>query len=221
MDNEKQVVQIGWSSVQAFALAVVCLAAGFGLGYLIHGPSQTTSAASTKQRGAEPSSAQSAPEMPSAEQMKHMGDKMADPLMAELKANPNDPALLGKIASVYFRAGQFSAALEYYEKAAKVEPSAERYVSLSNAYHYAGLDNQAFASLDKALELDPKSANALFNLGMLNWQVKKNSEAAIDAWQRLLKANPKHPRRAQVESLIARVKKNPEPTSNAEAVPTP
>ena len=212
MDNEKQAVQNSWNSVQASAFAVVCLAAGFGLGYLIHGPSSPVT--SPHEANARPAESQSVPEMPSAEQMKHMSEKMADPLMADLKTNPNNPELLGKIGSVYFRAGQYSAAAEYYEKAVKAKPSAERYVSLSNSYHYAGQDDKAFDTINKALELDPKSANALFNLGMLNWRVKNDPDAAVEAWQRLLKANPKHPQRAQVEGLIDKVRKSAEKTSD-------
>lgn len=208
MDNEKQAVQTSWSSVQASAFAVVCLAAGFGLGYLIHGPSQTSLESSPKPTNAGAITSQNVPEMPSAEQLKHMSEKMADPLMAELKANPNNPQLLGKIAGVYFRAGQYSAASEYYEKAVKAKPSAEGYVSLSNAYHYAGQDDQAFNALNKALQIDPKSANALFNLGMLEWKVKNDPQAAAQAWQLLLKNNPKHPRREQVEKLIAKAKQS-------------
>jgi cytochrome c-type biogenesis protein CcmH/NrfG len=62
--------------------------------------------------------------------------------------------------------------------------------------------------LNRALEVDPKSANALFNLGMLNWKVKKDPQAAIQDWELLLKNNPNHPKRAQVESLIAKVKQS-------------
>jgi len=51
-------------------------------------------------------------------------------------------------------------------------------------------------------------ADGMQNLGMLNWKVKKDPQAAIQNWQLLLKNNPNHPVRAQVESLIAKVKQS-------------
>ncbi len=130
-----------------------------------------------------------------------MGDKPAEPLLKDLKGNENDAKTLAKLASVCFRPGQYPWGTEYYEKSLKAKPSAEGYVSLSNTYHYTGQDDKAIAMLNRALEVDPKSANALFNLRMLNWKVKNDPRAAI-------KNNPNHPKRAQVEGLIAKVKQS-------------
>src|SRR5262249_48287275 len=121
---------------------------------------------------------------------------------------PNNPELLAKLGSVYLRASQFPAAVDYYDRSVKAKPTAEGYVSLSNAYHFAKEDDKALEALNHALQLDPKSPNALFNLGMLAWQVKNDPKAAIEAWQRLLKANPNHPRRDQVETMIAKAKQH-------------
>jgi cytochrome c-type biogenesis protein CcmH/NrfG len=137
-----------------------------------------------------------------------MADKQAEPLLAALQKDPNNPELLAQLGSVYLRAQQFPTATDYYEHATKIKPTAEGFVSLSNAYHYAGQDERAFVTLNQALQIDPKSANALFNLGMLSWRVKNDPQAAIEAWQRLLKTNPQHPRRAEVESLIAKAKQH-------------
>ncbi len=206
MDNVVQSRQTEWNNAQAYGFAAVCLAVGMVSGYFLHGPAKpaVVSAASA------PSSqtAAAAPAMPSPEHLKQMGDKMAAPLLKDLKGNENDATTLAKLASVYFRSGQYPLAIEYYEKSLKAKPSAEGYVSLSNTYHYAGQDDKAIAMLNRALEVDPKSANALFNLGMLNWKVKNDPQAAIKDWELLLKNNPKHPKRAQVEGLIAKVKQS-------------
>jgi cytochrome c-type biogenesis protein CcmH/NrfG len=207
MSSDHEVVQVRWTSLQAYAFAVVCLVVGFAVGYLLRGSSKAPDAfVHPEQSAAE--APQNAQQLPSADQMKHMGEKMAEPLLNELKAKPNDQELLARVASVYFRAGQYDVAANYYEKSIKLKPSAEGYISLANTYHYADADDQAIGALNKALEIDPKSANALFNLGMLEWKAKNDPNAAIDAWQRLLKANPKHPKRAQVESMIAKAKKH-------------
>jgi cytochrome c-type biogenesis protein CcmH/NrfG len=129
-------------------------------------------------------------------------------MLAALAKDPNNPDLLAQIGSVYFRAQQFPTAIEYFQRAVTVKPTAPLLVSLSNSYHYAGLDGQAIATLNRALEVDPKWGDALFNLGMLKWQVENNPQAAVETWQRMLKLNPGHPRRAYVESMIARAKQH-------------
>ena len=58
------------------------------------------------------------------------------------------------------------------------------------------------------LKSDPDNANALFNLGMVKWQSKSDIDGALAAWQQLLKKYPNHPRRAEVEQLIARAKQH-------------
>ncbi|MGE5113028.1 MAG: tetratricopeptide repeat protein [Acidobacteriaceae bacterium] len=198
-----------WTSTQAYAFAAICLLVGIACGYLLHGPAKPERAAPVvAQQAAEQQAMQQAVAMPTPDQMKHMGDKMAEPVLADLQKDPNNSELLAKVASIYFRAGQFPLAVENYEKSVKIKPTAAGFVSLSNSYHYAGNDDKAFESLDRALKLDPKSPNALFNLGMLKWQVKNDPKGAIAAWEQLLKANPNHPRRAQVEGMIEKAKKH-------------
>ena len=193
-----------WTPTQRYGFFFVCLVLGIIAGYLVHGPSQALAP--------RPPARQNLPERASTgmhftpEQMKYMADKKAEPLLAELQKHPKDVALLTKIGQTYFYGGQFSSAAQYYEWAARVKPDAEILTSLGAIYHFAGDDNKAIESLNRALQMDPKFAGALFDLGMLRWQSQSDPKGAITAWQKLLKANPNHPRRAAVEELIARAK---------------
>ncbi len=203
-----------WSNAQAYSMALVCLLLGVVSGYLLNPPKKVL-----------PSVPQTPPAMgaassaPSPEQMQHMAEKAVDPLLASLQKDPNNADLLNQVGSVYFRTGQYPLAADYYARSAKAKPNPETLVSLSNAQFYAGSADQAIDTLNQALKLDPKSASALFNLGMLKWQSKNDVQGAIESWQLLLKTNPNHPRRAQVEQMIARAKEHakmptaPKPTS--------
>jgi cytochrome c-type biogenesis protein CcmH/NrfG len=137
-----------------------------------------------------------------------MADKQVAPLLEKLTKHPKDAGTLIKVGAYYFIAGQFNDAAKYYEKAVEVKPTPDVLTKLSSAQYYGGAGDKAIASLNRALQIDPKFANALYNLGMLKRQLQGDTKGAIEAWEKLLKTNPNHPNRAQVERMIARVKEH-------------
>ncbi len=207
------------SAAPTYLLAVICLIVGMGVGYLLHTPKKAAPAAAQQGQQQAPVGAM-AGGMPTSDQMSHMVTKAAEPILSALQKDPKNADLLAQAGTVYFRAQQFETAAGYYEQALKIKPSPEGFVALSNTYHNSGADDRAIESLNQALELDPKLPTALFNLGMLEWKVKNDPDAAIDAWRRLLKTNPNHPRRAEVEGMIAKAKKH-KTMSKTEKVPAP
>jgi len=129
-------------------------------------------------------------------------------MLEELKNNPKDTDTMVKIGTFYLAARQFDDSQKYFQKAVDVKPSADNLTKLANAQFYGGAGDKAIDSLNKALQLDPKSANALYNLGMLKWQVKGDVKGAIAAWEKLVKTNPHHPQIEQVKKMIARAKEH-------------
>ena len=190
-----------WSNLQAYGFAVACLLVGYAVGYLLH--PQKPAMANAPQT---PVSAVNG--MPSPQQLKQMADKKLEPMLAALEKDPANPDLLTQIATVYLNTRQFAAAEDYYGRALKVKPTADGYIKLGGAYLQAGSPDQTLDALNYALQLDPKSADALFYLGMLKWRVRNDPKGAIDAWQRMIKANPHHPQRANVEKMIALAKQH-------------
>ena len=203
-----------WTSVQVYVLSAVCLVIGIAVGYLFRGSAPPQAPANIAPVAANPAvtQAQAPPEMSAAQvapdQMKRMADVKAAPLLDKLKQNPNNPEILAQLGGIYFAARQFGEATQYFEKSAKLKPTANLLTTLSSAYYYSGSGDKAIAALNQALQIDPKFANALYNLGMLKWQLKGDTQGALDAWGKLLKAHPNHPNRAQVEKMIARVKEH-------------
>ena len=192
-----------WSNAQAYSVFLVCLILGSLTGYLIRAPRPANAASSE----AAPAMSPTGMGQMSPEQLKHMADKKAEPLLAALKSKPNDAALLAKVGDLYVSVRQFPEAQGYYERSIAVN-SADPLVlaHLSVCYSYAGEVDKAIATLQQALQADPKFGIAWFNLGMLEWNAKSNPKAAIAAWETLLKTNPNDPHRAQVEKLIAQAK---------------
>jgi cytochrome c-type biogenesis protein CcmH/NrfG len=198
-----------WSPTEVYAMAAICLLLGVGLGYLFRG-SQTRSPAASATNQVPPSMPAGMPQqMPSLDQMKHMADKQAEPLLAQIKTDPKNADLLKQVAKIYESTHQFQQAADYYGKAIEVNPKdIQARTERASCLYYSGDADGAIAQLQQALQVDPNDANSLFNLGMIRWKGKNDATGAKQAWNQLLKSNPKLPsdKRAQVEKLIAEAK---------------
>lgn len=147
--------------------------------------------------------------MPTLDQMKHMAEKKAEPVLAKLKADPNNAALLVQAADIYKQTHQFKEAVGYYRKSLEIDPkNAGVRSDLASVLYYSGDVDGALTEVQEALKHDPKNGAALFNLGMIRWQGKKDGPGAISAWDELLKTNPSlsADRKAAVQKLIAQAK---------------
>lgn len=203
-----------WTSTQAYVLSVICLLVGVAVGYLVRGsapvrPEATANAAQPQSGMADAASQQPVPEQPTPEQLRHMADTQAAPLVAELDREPNNADLLYKVGNLYYDAQQYPDAVTYYERALKVNPAAtDVRTDLGTAYHLMGQPDRAIEEYDAVLKIDHKHANALFNEGMVKWQDKMDMQGAIAAWKRLLDTNPQYPQRDRVEQLIAQAERH-------------
>ena len=85
-----------WQPRQVYAMAAVCLVVGLAIGYLFRG-SQSPAAVqplANAQSSAAPGGMGG--HMPSLDQMKHMADKKAEPLLEKLKSDPTNVDLLNR-----------------------------------------------------------------------------------------------------------------------------
>jgi cytochrome c-type biogenesis protein CcmH/NrfG len=212
MSDDNQTVKTGWSSVQVYTLSAICLLVGVTMGYLFRrstAPKAPTAAVQTQTQAGNPmGGAKATPALTTPEQLKQMADQQVAPLLEQLRQNPKDSATLTRIATYYLAARQFDESEKYFQKAVDVKPTADALTKLGNAQYFGGSSDKAIETFNKALQVDPKFANALYNLGMLKWQVQGDVKGAIACWEKLIKTNPNHPQRAQVEKMIARAKEH-------------
>ena len=146
---------------------------------------------------------------PSPEQMKHMAEKQAEPLLAQLKDKPNDPQLLYNVGNIYYDTQNYAEAISYYEKSLAQDPKAtDVRTDMATAYFYSGDPDKALAEFDVVLKQNPNHANALFNQGMVRWKGKMDVAGAVASWKKLLQVNPNYDRRAEVETFIAQAEKH-------------
>jgi cytochrome c-type biogenesis protein CcmH/NrfG len=200
--------QAAWQPPQVYAMAAVCLVVGLAIGYLFRGSQSPAGmpSASTAQSSVAPGGMSG--QMPSLDQMKHMADKKAAPLLEKLKSDPTDVDLLRQVGNIYQSTHQFKDAASYYDQALKTDPkNVSVRTQLASSLYYGGDVDGAIGQLQTALQYEPKDANSLFNLGMIKWQGKQDGKGALVAWRELLKSNPQlsADRKAAVQKLIADV----------------
>jgi tetratricopeptide (TPR) repeat protein len=117
--------------------------------------------------------------------------------------------LLAKVGNVYYDAQQFPIAIDYYQRALKGKPAdASIRTDMATAYWYTGSADTAIAELNRALADEPNKPNALFNLGIVQWQGKMDVQGALATWQRLLDTNPNYEGKPKVVELMAQVRKH-------------
>lgn len=196
-----------WTSVQAYALSVLCLVIGLAGGWFIRGsqssirPVENASAALSQEAGAMG--------QPTPEQLRHMADKQAAPLLDALQKDQSNPDLLAKVGNVYYDAQQYPVAIDYYQRSLKVKPAdASVRTDMATAYWYTGSADTAISEFNRALAEEPNKPNALFNLGVVQWQGKMDIKAALATWQRLLDTNPNYEGKPKVLELMAQVRKH-------------
>jgi tetratricopeptide (TPR) repeat protein len=205
--NSESVTDDRWPGTRVYGMAAICLCAGLMAGWVVRGPQrpslQTAKSADSQSETKLPHG------MPTEDHMQRMADKQAAPLLEQLKTQPNDPALLARIAKVYIAGGQMPQAISYYERAVDADPKqVGNRADLASYLYLIGEPEKAIQQLEMALTYEPTNPQVLFNLGSIKLKAKGDKAGAIQAWTQLLKTNknlpegPKH----QVEQAIAKAK---------------
>jgi tetratricopeptide (TPR) repeat protein len=137
-------------------------------------------------------------------------DDAAERLAALEKLSREDPenaVLKREIGNIYYDMGLYQSAIEPYQESLALkpqEPGVE--TDLATCWHYLGQHDKALEILDRVLSYRPHFPQALFNKGVVLQMGKKNSMAAVKAWEELLRFHPDHPMKAELEQRIRALK---------------
>src|SRR6516225_9418908 len=79
-----------WTSTQAYVLSVICLLVGVAVGYLARGSAAPSNTAGLQARmdASNALPASSAAQQPTPDQLQHMADTQAQPLLKQLESDP-------------------------------------------------------------------------------------------------------------------------------------
>jgi len=119
-------------------------------------------------------------------------------------AAPNNSALLVQLANKFYDAGRYEEAIPYYRRVLTLEPqNINVSTDLGTALFYTGQPDAAIAQFNRSLQIDPRHAQTLHNLVIVNLQGKKDIEAAKDALDRLKNADPNNPSIPDLQSRLS------------------
>ena len=105
--------------------------------------------------------------------------------------NPGDEVTRVQLGNMYFDAGRYQEAANWYEQAMKLRPSdANVSTDLGIAYYYMNDSDRALAQFDKSLLIDPKHAKTLLNIGIVRAFGKQDMKGAAEVWQKILVVAP-------------------------------
>lgn len=137
-------------------------------------------------------------------------ERMLQVLTEKVGTNPDDFAAWVQLGNLHFDAGRPEEAIDAYEKALAIEPdNAMVLTDLGIMYRRSGNPEEAVRRFDQAIEADPALENPHYNKGVVLFHDLNDHQAAINAWETLLKVNPMAmaPNGQPVKDLVAQHRK--------------
>jgi tetratricopeptide (TPR) repeat protein len=123
--------------------------------------------------------------------------------------NPQNPDYRTQIGNLYYDAGQYDKAVNFYRQSLSLRPRDPNIeTDLATCYHYLGQEDKSLDILNKVLEYSPGFSHALFNKGIVLIYGKKNEKDGIAVWEELLRSDPNFPQKAEVEQKIDQLRRS-------------
>jgi cytochrome c-type biogenesis protein CcmH/NrfG len=130
--------------------------------------------------------------------------KEIDRLLGEYQKNPQDLQTVIQLGNLYYDTQQFPQAVDYYGKALVLDPlNTDVRTDMGTAYFYQGLTKEAQDAFRKVIEIDPKKAQAHYNLGLsLSHGEGADTQAAIAEWKKVIELVPNTDIATSAQQLI-------------------
>lgn len=203
MSNEKKTEAKHVSLDTTLIVAAVCLVVGF-LGGVFYSTYKSGS-----ERLNQPASYQ-APK-PGQTAVSTQQTEMILALERRVADNPSDLNAWVQLGNLYFDTDNPQKAIKAYAKHLEFNPNNPNVLTdLGVVYRRNGQFNEAIAAFDKAIEINPKHPQSWFNKGIVLLHNLNKPEAAIEAWEELIKVAPdfKGPGDQPVQRMVENIKKS-------------
>jgi len=148
------------------------------------------------------------PGAPGAAEPEGDADPRLAPLLARLKANPDDVDALLSAGYVYVQHHAYDKARGYYLHAAQVAPdNVEARTHLGTVAYFLGNLDEALHHYEQALALNPDYAPAYFEMGAALRFGRHDLAGAVKAWERFLELDPGAAEAGRIRELVAETKR--------------
>jgi tetratricopeptide (TPR) repeat protein len=135
-----------------------------------------------------------------------LGNRVAliEQMVAREPQNPDYPT---QIANLYYDAGEYGKAADYYKRSLSIRPRDPNVeTDLATCFHYLGQDDKALETLENVLKYSPSFSQAKFNKGIVLVEGKKDMKNGIAVLEDLLRADPVYSQQAGLEQRIQQLK---------------
>jgi cytochrome c-type biogenesis protein CcmH/NrfG len=127
-------------------------------------------------------------------------------LKTAIQNDPKNFEALVELGNIQFDQRNFKDCVDLYAKALQVRPDDINVrTDLGTALFYDNQIDAAIVEFKKTLEVNPRYAQALFNLGVAMLHGKKDPQAALQYWEKMVELNPDDPQvnliRQQIQVL--------------------
>jgi cytochrome c-type biogenesis protein CcmH/NrfG len=120
-----------------------------------------------------------------------LDESRASAMKTTAQQNPTDAVTRVQLGNMYFDAGRFQDATEWYQAALKINPKdVNASTDLGIAYYYLNQPDQALAQFDRSLAVDPGHSKTLLNIGIVRAFGKQDLKGAAEIWQKVVAVAP-------------------------------
>ena len=120
-----------------------------------------------------------------------LDESRASAMRTTAQQNPTDAVTRVQLGNMYFDAGRYAEAAQWYEQALKITPKDVNVsTDLGIAYYYENDADKALEQFQHSLAIDPKHAKTMLNIGIVRAFGKQDLKGAADAWQKVIDLAP-------------------------------
>jgi tetratricopeptide (TPR) repeat protein len=171
---------------ESIAYAVAGMFFGVLLGWVI---------ATQQARPGAPPAAQAAPAQTAAPtQAPVLDEGRVQALTTIINSDPQNEDAVLQLANTYFDAERWDDAIQWYERALKINPNnPNASTDLGVSYYYTNRPDHALAQFDRSLGIDPKHTKTMLNKGIVLAFGKEDLKGAAAEWQKVVELAPESP----------------------------
>jgi predicted Zn-dependent protease len=124
-----------------------------------------------------------------------------------IEQNPNDAKALGRLGDLFYDAGMFDKASEYYVRSLQNDPKNPNIsTDLGICYQRLGRIDEALAQFRASLQNDPRHWQSWLNLGIVSLFDKKDVKTAEQAFAKVQELNPTYQGIPQLQQELQKMK---------------